>query len=78
VVALAAHVLERALLLHSELERLLECAGVALWDTVGLVSAEDVLDIAPVLPPRRTTVAFLCGEERVVHLVHTMVLDYYC
>ena len=69
MVALSAQVLKSLLLLETELERLLKGASVTLWDMVRLVGAEDVLDVAPVLPPRRTTVAFLRGEERVVHRI---------
>eukprot|EP00964_Phaeocystis_antarctica_P163213 scaffold138985_cov148-Phaeocystis_antarctica.AAC.1 len=43
---------------------------------VRLVGAEDVLDVAPVLPPRRTIVAFLRGEERVVHAQHKLRISY--
>ena len=69
MVALSAHVLKSLLLLQTELERLLKGASVTLWDMVGLVGAEDVLDVAPVLPPRGAGVAFPRGEERVVHRV---------
>ena len=67
MVALSAHVLKSLLLLQTELERLLKGASVTLWDMVGLVGAEDVLDVAPVLSPRGAGVAFPRGEERVVH-----------
>ena len=69
MVALSAHVLKSLLLLQTELERLLKGASVTLWDMVGLVGAEDVLDVAPVLTPRGAGVAFPRGEERVVHRI---------